>query len=81
MEALQILDRWRELDMLNDPEKMRSYIHKVHLSSRHLLSLINDILDMSRIESGGVVLNQETVSLAEQVGQIAAASGSPWICP
>ena len=51
-------------------DKMRSYIDKVQLSSRHLLGLINDILDMSRIESKEVQLNVENVSLAEQVSQI-----------
>ena len=51
-------------------EKMRVYIDKVQLSSRHLLGLINDILDMSRIESKEVRLNAENVSLAEQVSQI-----------
>ena len=51
-------------------DKLHSYIHKVQLSSRHLLGLINDILDMSRIESNEVKLNEEKVSLAEQVGQI-----------
>ena len=51
-------------------DKLHSYIHKVQLSSRHLLGLINDILDMSRIESDEVRLNEEKVSLAEQVGQI-----------
>ena len=51
-------------------EKMHAYIDKVQLSSRHLLGLINDILDMSRIESKEVQLNVENVSLAEQVSQI-----------
>ena len=51
-------------------DKMRTYIDKVQLSSRHLLGLINDILDMSRIESKEVHLNVENVSLAEQIGQI-----------
>lgn len=49
---------------------MRTYIDKVQLSSRHLLGLINDILDMSRIESQKVTLNAEKVSLAEEIGQI-----------
>ena len=40
-----------------DTEKMKSYIRKVQASSSHLLGLINDILDMSRIESGEVKLN------------------------
>ena len=51
-------------------DRMRDYIQKVQYSSRHLLSLINDILDMSKIESSAVVLNQDSISLAEQVGQI-----------
>ena len=54
----------------NDPEKVEMYIHKVQTSSKHLLSLINDVLDMSKIESGGVTLNRETVSLADQVWQV-----------
>ena len=53
-----------------DPEKMEEYIHKVQTSSKHLLSLINDVLDMSKIESGGVTLNRESVSLADQVRQV-----------
>ncbi len=51
-------------------DKMETYIQKVQMSSHHLLGLINDILDMSRIESKEVRLNVEEVSLAEQVGQI-----------
>lgn len=51
-------------------DKMKNYIHKIRLTSNHLLSLINDVLDMSKIESGEVALNSEPVSLAEQVGQV-----------
>ena len=54
----------------NDPVKIDGYIHKVQQSSQHLLSLINDVLDMSKIESGEVTLNTEPISLADQVGQI-----------
>lgn len=53
-----------------DPEKMDTYIQKIQLSSRHLLSLINDVLDMSKIESSSVTLNKEPVKLSEQIGQI-----------
>lgn len=53
-----------------DPQKMRDNIHKVQSSSRHMLGLINDILDMSRIESGEIHLTSESVSLAEQIGQL-----------
>ena len=51
-------------------DKQYTYIQKIQMSSKHLLSLINDVLDMSKIESGEVVLNQEPISLAEQVGQV-----------
>ena len=51
-------------------DKQHTYIQKIQMSSRHLLSLINDVLDMSKIESSDVVLNQEPVSLAEQIGQV-----------
>ena len=54
----------------DDRDKMNAYIHKVQMSSQHLLSLINDVLDMSKIESSEVVLNKEFISLAEQIGQI-----------
>lgn len=51
-------------------DKQHTYIQKIQMSSRHLLSLINDVLDMSKIESSKVVLNQEPIALAEQVGQV-----------
>ena len=51
-------------------DKQHTYIQKIQMSSKHLLSLINDVLDMSKIESSEVVLNQEPISLAEQVGQV-----------
>ena len=51
-------------------DKLHTYIEKVRMSSRHLLSLVNDILDMSKIESSEMALNQDAISLAEQVGQV-----------
>ena len=51
-------------------DKQQDYIQKVQLSSRHLLGLINDILDMSKIESSEVNLTMEAVNLAEQIDQI-----------
>ena len=50
---------------LNDPEtpeKTRGYLEKIGSSAEHLLNLINDILDMSRIESGRMVLKNEEFS-------------------
>ena len=50
---------------LENGESMRNYLNKIMTSSKHLLSLINDVLDMSRIESGKVRINEEEVSLPE----------------
>ena len=48
----------------------REYLEKIGASARHLLGLINDILDMSRIESGHVVLRREEFSLRAVLEQI-----------
>ena len=48
-----------------DKERVRDYLGKILSSSNHLLSLINDILDMSRIESGKIHLEETEVSLSE----------------
>ena len=50
--------------------RMRDYIRKMHTSGQHMLALINDVLDMSKIEAGKLRIVKEPVSLAEQVGQI-----------
>ena len=51
-------------------DRMRDYIHKAHTSGQHMLALINDVLDMSKIEAGKIRIVKEPVSLAEQIGQI-----------
>ena len=48
---------------IDEPERMRNCLDKITLSSNHLLSLINDILDMSKIESGKVELHPERFDL------------------
>ena len=50
---------------LDDKERVKEYLEKISASSNHLLSLINDILDMSRIESGKLVLNESAENLAD----------------
>ena len=51
-------------------EQTRSYLEKIGGSASHLLDLINDILDMSRIESGRLVLHKEVFSLSAMLEQI-----------
>ena len=46
-------------------EKMKDYLSKILSSSNHLLSLINDVLDMSRIESGKINLEEQEANLSE----------------
>ena len=50
---------------IDNKNKVKDYLSKILSSSNHLLSLINDILDMSRIESGKLHLEETEVSLSE----------------
>ena len=50
---------------IDQKERVADYLKKITQSSSHLLSLINNVLDMSRIESGKVVLNESEENLAE----------------
>ena len=50
---------------IDNENKVRDYLRKILSSSNHLLSLINDILDMSRIESGKLHMEETEVSLSE----------------
>ncbi len=53
------------IDHADNPGQVQDYLRKIDLSSKHLLGLINDVLDISKIESGKMALNLETVSLRE----------------
>ncbi len=50
---------------IDDTEKVEEYLAKISTSGTHLLSLINDILDMSRIESGSVKLEEKPVHIPD----------------
>ncbi len=51
------------MDHTHSPEQVQDYLGKIALSSKHLLGLINNVLDISKIESGKMTLNVEPVSL------------------
>ena len=53
------------LSNINDTERVKDYLAKTLASSNHLLSLINDVLDMSRIESGKIHLEEVEVNLSD----------------
>ena len=58
---------------LNDPEisdKTRDHLERIGTSAHHLLGIINDILDMSRIESGRMVIKQEEFSFSKALEQV-----------
>ena len=60
---------------LHDPsisETTREYLNKISASAHHLLNIINDILDMSRIDSGRMVIKQEEFSLSKMLAQVNA---------
>ena len=55
---------------LNEPEKVRESLDKIITSSNHLLKLINNVLDMSRIESGRMVLEESWVNIREIIEEV-----------
>ena len=55
-----------------NPDKVKEYTRKITASGQHLLSLINDILDVSKIESGKVVLNVDEFTLNDLVSSVDA---------
>ena len=55
---------------MEDPAQVQNCLRKITLSSKHLLGLINDVLDMSKIESGKLTLNMSQISLRETMESI-----------
>ncbi len=55
---------------LHEPDKLADHLNKLENAGRLLLGIINDILDMSRIESGKTTLNVEPMNLMEQINRI-----------
>lgn len=61
----------------DDPERVMDCLKKITVSSQHLLSLVNGVLDMSQIESGKIDLAEERFSIPEMVGNLAVILRSP----
>lgn len=59
-------------DNINDPVKMRQCLTQINTSSHHLLQLINDVLDVNRIESGKTTLSEDVFSLPDLVAELSA---------
>ena len=55
---------------VENKEQVLDYLKKISTSSQHLLSLINDVLDMSRIESGKVTIEEKAVHLPDLVHDV-----------
>lgn len=55
---------------VDDTEKVSDCLNKITTSSRHLLGLINQVLDMSKIESGKLVLTEEEFNLSETINNL-----------
>ena len=55
---------------VENPDKVREYLAKILSSGNHLLSLINDVLDMSRIESGRIQLEEQETNLSDVLHDI-----------
>lgn len=61
---------------LESKEKVSEYLHKISISSQHLLSLINDILDMSQIEQSKIHLNRQKIQIEELTDHISSIMSS-----
>ena len=61
---------------LDNPEAVRKYHKKIRVASEYLLSLINDVLDMSKLEAGRLDIKEEPFDLAELMNEVAALMDS-----
>ncbi len=57
-------------DEADNPETVKEYVQRIDSASKHLLGLINDVLDMNKIESGSTTLNITEMNMAEVIEEI-----------
>ncbi len=55
---------------LSSPDKIKEYLQKINLSSKHLLGLINDILEISRLEQGKLELNKTSFPIQQEMQEL-----------
>ena len=73
MNAILGFTDWLRRGLAEDPAEQQEYLSTIHSSGTHLMALINDILDLSKIEAGKMEMTQEKVSpfaLVEDVAKI-----------
>lgn len=63
------------LSNMGDRDRLKDYLNKISSSSRHLLSLINDILDMSKIERSKITLNNMEIAMEGMLEQLSSIMG------
>ena len=59
-------------DEIDHQEIVPAYIHRIESASQHLLGLINDVLDMNKIESGSTILSVSEMNMADVIEEINA---------
>ena len=56
----------------NNQEKLEDSVDKIEISTRHLMDLVNDVLDMSKLESGHLTVHEEPFDLEDLMKEVAS---------
>lgn len=62
--------------MADDPDAAREYLDKIELSGQHMLTLLNDVLDMASIEAGKITIDEKTVNIRNFGDTVVAMTAS-----